>query len=217
LQAQLNPHFIFNALNAIQMYINLMDKRRANEYLVKLARLMRLFLDASREPFGTIQNEVLILSLYCELEKLRFEDKFDYEIHCDDTISRDTVMFPSMLVQPFVENAINHGLMNKGRNALLVISFVKKADQIVCTIDDNGIGRKKAMEMRQKSGRNNRSWGVSLSEERVQALNKLNGNNTSIKIIDKTDSDGNAAGTRVVITVSVHTNRLTNELHSYNH
>lgn len=217
LQAQLNPHFIFNALNAIQMYINLMDKRRANEYLVKLARLMRLFLDASREPFGTIQNEILILSLYCELEKLRFEDKFEYDIRCDDTISRETLMFPSMLVQPFVENAINHGLMNKGRNALLVISFVKEADMIICTIDDNGIGRKKAMELRQKSGRHNRSWGVGLSEERVQALNKLNGNNTSIEIIDKTDSDGNAAGTRVVITVSLHTNKLTNELQSHNY
>lgn len=217
LQAQLNPHFIFNALNSIQMYINLMDKRRANEYLVKLARLMRLFLDASREPFGTVQNEVLILSLYCELEKLRFEDKFEYEIRCDDTISRETLMFPSMLVQPFVENAINHGLMNKGRNALLVISFVKEADMIICTIDDNGIGREKAMELRQKSGRHNRSWGVSLSEERVQALNKLNGNNTSIEIIDKTDGDGNPAGTRVVITVSLHTNKLTNELQSHNY
>lgn len=201
LQSQLNPHFIFNVLNSIQLYINVMDRKRANEYLVKVSRLMRLFLDASRQPFTTLQHEMEILFLYCDLEKLRFENRFTYTISCDKSVELQNIYFPSMLTQPFVENAINHGLLGRKESGSLQINFKVKDEVLICTIEDNGIGRKSAAQLRGRENTYRKSWGMRLSAERMEVLNKINNNSVTLEITDKTDASGNATGTLVTITV----------------
>ncbi|WP_165836450.1 sensor histidine kinase [Taibaiella soli] len=201
LQSQLNPHFIFNVLNSIQMYINVMDRKRANEYLVKVSRLMRMFLDASRQPFTTVQHEMEMLSLYCALEKLRFENRFNYTISSNKFAEVQQAYFPSMLTQPFVENAINHGLLGKKEAGLLQIHFEAQGDRLVCTIEDNGVGRAAAGQSKDAGREYRKSWGMRLSAERMEVLNKINHNSVALEITDKTDASGNATGTLVTITV----------------
>lgn len=199
LRAQMNPHFIFNALNSIRRYILEKDIDNADNYLTKFATLMRRILDNSKLNFITLDNEIKTLELYLQLEKLRFDDSFSFNIKIDSRINLNKWLIPPMLLQPFVENAIWHGLAPKQREGKLNISIVKKNNSFIqCIIDDNGIGRKKAQEIAKKR-KNHSSTGLTNIKERITLLNKLYGKNISMKIIDKYNPDNTPAGTTIII------------------
>lgn len=203
LRAQMNPHFIFNTITAIQHYIVKEDTLLANEYLAKFAKLMRLFLESSRNNYVLLNDEIQLLQLYLVLEKLRFEDKFDYWLTIDPAINTNEVKIPSMLLQPFVENAINHGLMHRTEKGWLKIEIQSdaKGEKLICTINDNGVGRKKANELRQKNNPTHKSQGVKLIDERIEALFGLDEIQIEIDIEDKIDDQNTSLGTLIKLVI----------------
>lgn len=184
LQMQMNPHFIFNALNSIQSYVMSQDAFTANNYLSKFARLIRLFLDSSRSKFIPLYEEINLLTLYIELEKFRFENKFDFEILIHPQVNK-FVEIPTMILQPFVENAINHGLRYKHGKGLLSIQFYFEKGFIICKIEDNGVGRKNAEEIQSKSSKGYKSQGLKITTERLIIYNSINEANIAFSIKDK--------------------------------
>jgi len=203
LRAQMNPHFIFNAVGAIQHYIVKNDIVQANEYLAKFARLMRLYLESSRNNFSKLGDEINLLELYISLEKLRFEEKFDYTISVQGNLPAGTLQIPSMLLQPFVENAINHGLVHRTSKGNLLLKFMydHEAGNLNCVIDDNGIGRVKAAQLRDEKRNGHISRAGEIVEERVKTLFEAEEIEVSIGIIDKFDAGGIPAGTRVEVKI----------------
>lgn len=203
LQAQMNPHFVFNALHAIQDFILEKDERTTNRYLVKFSRLMRLFLESSKEKFISLEDELQLLTLYIELEQLRFEDKFEVEIDITEDLSNSLIEIPSMLIQPFVENAINHGLIHRQNPGKLQLAFALKNGQLHCRIEDNGIGRKKALAIKEQSIKSYKSRGMQLVEERQKMLNVIGETPVEITIKDLDTENGSACGTRVDLLINI--------------
>ncbi|MDQ3109830.1 MAG: histidine kinase [Bacteroidota bacterium] len=204
LRAQMNPHFVFNSLNSIQHFILTNKSADAGKYLNKFARLMRVILNNSEKSLITIREELEYLQLYLDLEEMRFEGKFISNIHIADGIDIDYLEIPAMLLQPYVENAILHGLTPKQGGGKLDISMRLKANTIICSITDNGIGREKAREMRQLSNRkDHKSLGMKITHDRLELINRLNGSQLSLTITDLYSEDGSAAGTRVDIFIPV--------------
>ena len=140
LRSQMNPHFIFNALNSVNQFIAKNDERAANKFLAEFSKLMRLVLDSSQEDFIPLAQEKDMLSLYLKLEHLRFRDKFDYELHIDENLDLEVIEIPPMLLQPYIENAIWHGLRCKETEGMLYVDISEKDNNIWATISDNGIG-----------------------------------------------------------------------------
>jgi ligand-binding sensor domain-containing protein len=170
LQAQMNPHFVFNAMNTLQNYILKHESEQANEYLGRFSRLMRLFLDASRNKFITIVKEVELLQHYIEIEQARLDTPFTYSIICDGAIDPDTEI-PSVIIQPFVENAILHGLRHRhDNNGKLEIAFKLSENDIICVVTDNGIGREEAKKINIAKGTNYKSQGMQLIDEKIETL-----------------------------------------------
>lgn len=200
LQSQMNPHFIFNALNSIQEYIILNQKNLASSYLSKFADLIRAYLDHSSKGFISLHEEIDCLNIYLELEKLRFEDKFSYEIN--NLVSNDAVKIPTMLIQPYVENAIKHGLLHKKENRILNISFthLKEEDCIKCIILDNGVGREKASQLRQSK---HESFATNANEKRLELLNFGKDKKIGCLIDDLLDQNNNPNGTRVTLLIPI--------------
>ncbi len=205
LRQQMNPHFIFNTLNSIQYYMYQHDKISTNNYLTKFSMLMRKTLENSQHTAIPIKDELDALQLYLELESLRFKEKFDYKIEVDDDIDVLIHKIPTMLIQPYVENAICHGLMNKDDKGFLNVSLKLEHDHITCTIEDNGIGREAAMEIRDNKNKNHNSLGTRITESRLNLVNSLYGKNLKIEYTDLKDENGNPTGTRVVIQIPVMT------------
>ncbi len=205
LRAQMNPHFIFNSIGAIQHYMLKNDTQSANEYLSKFAKLMRLFLESSRNNYTVLQNEINLLTLYITLEKLRFEEKFEYEIIVSPDLQPDAIKIPSMLLQPFVENAINHGLIHKTENGKLKVIFNKIAEknQLECVIDDNGVGRSKSSQINRLNKNTHVSQGTKIVEERVDTFMVMDDLEIDVRIIDKFESNGEAGGTRVRVVMQI--------------
>ena len=203
LQAQMNPHFIFNSLHAIQEFVLDKNDLVANAYLVKFSRLMRLFLESSKENYILLESELNLLKWYIELEQLRFEDQFDYKIYIDDNVEPTMIEIPSMMIQPFIENAINHGLVYKKVKGKLNISFTRKDNFILCTIEDDGIGRKLAAELKQKSYKSYKSRGMQITEERRKVINFIESSNINIHIKDLQDSTGKGIGTKVDLQIPI--------------
>jgi sensor histidine kinase YesM len=197
IKSQMNPHFLFNALNTIQSYIYTNDKENASQYLGKFSTLTRMILDMSNKEIVCIADEIKALKLYLELEQLRFEDKLHYTLQIDNAISIETAYIPSMLIQPYVENAIKHGLLHKKNDWQLQIQFIKKNDGIVVIVDDNGIGRKRSEELNKHKARLHQSFATNANQKRLEILNKGLAHNIALEIIDKTDAHGNAFGTTV--------------------
>lgn len=199
-RAQMNPHFIFNCMNSIQHYIVHNDVKQANKFLSQFAGLMRRTLDINAGHFITVEEEMNYLDNYLQLEQMRFDEKFSYKIICTDDIGRTQVLLPTMMLQPFAENAIQHGLRYLPDNSgLLTISFQNKNNMLVCTVDDNGIGRDAAQHLKKQSGRTHQSQGMSLIENKLSVLNNIHKTNAAVAVIDKLDADGKAAGTTVVL------------------
>jgi len=204
LRAQMNPHFIFNSLNSINKYILKSDHTNASRYLTRFAKLIRLILDNSNSREVALSDELEALKLYVEMESLRFSNKFVYEISIDENVSADTLQVPPLIIQPYVENAIWHGLLHKESGGRLFISVKTTNDNLLkCTVEDNGIGRARAKELKSKSATNNKSLGMKLTEERITMLNKHTSLNASIQIIDLESNTGEAAGTKVILTIPI--------------
>ena len=199
LQAQINPHFIFNALGVIQQFIVENDTETANMYLVRFARLMRMFLDSSKDKYISLDEEIKMLTLYIEMEKLCYEEKFTYSIQVDDKLRNRSVKLPSMLIQPFVENAIHHGLLLKEKPGNLLVDFQLRGKEMVCTVVDDGVGRKKALELKQKSYVSYKSRGMKITEERLKVLNHVEQAQYRLDIQDLQSPGGNSLGTQVMI------------------
>lgn len=203
LRAQMNPHFIFNCINSIQHFILNSDNDEAHKYLSKFAKLMRNVLDNSKTPVISLEKEIQTLELYMQLESLRFEEKFDYKVEIDPKIDLHYVEIPSMLIQPYIENSIWHGLMHKRGRGQIVVKLEQQEHHIKCIVEDNGIGREKAKEFKSKNKVTHKSVGMMITKERLEILNKVNKSDLSIKIIDKKDKDNNPCGTRVEIFVPI--------------
>jgi len=205
LRLQMNPHFLFNALNSIQQMILANEEMVATKYLSRFSKLLRSILIHSDKESISLREELDILKLYVELESVRFKEAFSYTIECDEDIDTDEVKIPTLLIQPFVENAIWHGLMHKEGMRQLKISFTDKDDHVQCIIEDNGIGRQAAREMKITSGQDKKhtSKGIAVSLERLKAMHKSGGATGSLEIIDMTDADGVALGTRVEINLPI--------------
>ncbi len=204
LQAQMNPHFIFNALQSIQDFIFNKDEREANRYIVKFSRLMRLFLESSKEKEIILTDEIMLIRLYVELEHLRFTDKFDYSIEVAPEVKPDSLVIPSMIIQPFVENAINRGLVNRKSKGFLKICFTLNNPYLEIQIEDNGIGRAAAEQLKRTSLKEHKSRGMQPVKERKNLLNLMEKTNISIDIIDLKNEQGEATGTRVLIGMKGH-------------
>lgn len=196
LRSQMNPHFIFNALGSIQYFIQTQETDKADNYLSDFAMLMRKILESSKSKFITLKEEAELLRLYIGLEKIRFEEVFDYTLIIDPEIELDNPV-PPMVIQPFVENAINHGIFNlKERKGELTIYFKYLSDQrIQCIIEDNGIGRKTSQLLKKS---NHKSRGMEIVNERVNTINQLSEVKVSMEIQDKY-KEGKPLGTKVVI------------------
>lgn len=199
LRAQMNPHFIFNCLNSINRFILVNDTEAASSYLTKFSRLIRMILDGSREDFITLEKETEALKLYIDMESMRFQDSFTWTMYIDPDIRLHDVVIPPLLLQPYVENAIWHGLMQApaGYPKRLEIRIYLSGQNLVIEIMDNGIGRSKAVEIKSKDGNKHKSHGITLTEERLKLMEKVKGIKTDVRIDDLTDQEGNAAGTRV--------------------
>ena len=196
LRLQMNPHFIFNALDSISSFIFKKDPKMAVRYLNNFAKLMRLTLESSMEHIHPVETEVSILKNYLELEKLRFSGKFDYEIELDEELDY-TIGLPPMLIQPHVENAILHGLKPKTSQGFLQISFKLEGESLCCTIEDDGIGREKAKDLPNKKA--HRSMATQINKDRIDLLRKSVDELIDLKIIDKYNQQGEACGTKVII------------------
>ncbi|HSG68755.1 MAG TPA: histidine kinase [Bacteroidales bacterium] len=203
LRSQMNPHFIFNTLNSIQYYVFQNDRIASNDYMTKFAKLIRKTLENSEHPAIPIYEEIDALRLYLELESLRFKQKFTWTIDIDEDIDTYMYKIPTMLIQPFVENSIGHGLMHKNGTGNILVRMKLGKDCINCSIEDNGIGRQKAMEIKNNKNENHVSLGTSITESRLKLVNSLYGKNMKVTYTDLHDKDGNASGTRVEICIPI--------------
>jgi ligand-binding sensor domain-containing protein len=201
LRQQMNPHFIFNTLNSIQYFLLDDDTTSSLTYLSKFAKLMRIVLDNSQHNFISIEDEIQGVRLYLELEALRFEESFDYEIVIDPQVNTYEYKMPALLLQPYVENSIRHGLLHKKGKGHLLVQITKEESALFCVIEDNGIGRRKAAEIKMKQGTFQQSLGSKITEDRIDILNSLYSNDIDIRYVDLEDEMGQPRGTRVEITL----------------
>lgn len=205
IKAQMNPHFIFNALNTIQSYIFTNDKIHANSYLGKFSELMRLVLDLSNQERVFLVDEIKTLRLYLELEKMRFEDTLEFVITVEGSINVEEILIPSMLIQPFVENSIKHGLLHKNSDRKLWVDFtlVEENTVLQVIVEDNGVGRKRAQEINRSRKRSHKSFSAEANKKRLEILNSGNRNPIVVDFIDKDDLEGNSTGTRVILRIPI--------------
>jgi hypothetical protein len=201
LRSQINPHFMFNSLNSIKDFILQAQTEKAAEYLSDFAHLIRRILQHSREKVISLKEELETLILYIDLEQLRFENAFDFNCIVDDNIDLEEVHIPPMLLQPYIENAIWHGLMHKADKGNLTLSFYRKSDCVLCEIDDDGIGRERARELKSLSAVRYKSMGMGITKDRIEILNKMNSLGISVIVEDKRDPAGNALGTKVTLQI----------------
>lgn len=203
LRQQMNPHFIFNTLNSIQYYMYQHDKISTNNYLTKFSLLMRKTLENSQHTAIPIKDELDTLELYLQLESLRFKEKFDFKIEVDDEIDTMLHKIPTMLIQPYVENAIVHGLVHKEGKGWVNISISLEDNYLVCKVEDNGIGRDASLEIQKEKNKNHNSLGTKITESRLNLVNSLYGKNMKIAYTDLKDNNGNPSGTRVIIHIPI--------------
>ncbi len=203
LRAQMNPHFIFNCLNSINRFIITNNPEKAADHLTKFAKLIRIVLEQSGKSFISLEDELACLRLYMDLEALRFEIPFQYEINTNE-INTSTVMIPSLLLQPFVENAIWHGLNgSRDINGMINISMSHQSGILHCKISDNGIGRTKANAAKHEIEIGKKSLGIKLTEHRLQLIDPLKSKDVGIVIYDLTTQSGESSGTCVDIRIPV--------------
>jgi ligand-binding sensor domain-containing protein/predicted acetyltransferase len=206
LMAQMNPHFIFNSLTSIQELIIVNKHDEGMHYLEQFSRLLRVVLQSSDKSFISLNLEITLLDLYLELESMRFSKLFYYAINIDPSIDTDEITIPAFLVQPFVENAVWHGLMQKKGERSVTINFTAEDEVLRCTIQDNGIGRNAASKINKKRDKTYQSMGLKITRERIELLKRQN-NIYNLTIQDDVDEKGDALGTTVRITMPLWLNK----------
>ena len=203
LRAQMNPHFLFNCLNSIKYYAISKTPEETADYLSKFALLVRTILKNSKSHTIAMKDEIEALRLYVQIENLRREDKFSYRIEIDDSLNMEEVRVPPMIFQPYIENAIWHGLMNKEGKGQLLIRIQDLGNVIQCMIEDDGIGRAEAMRLKKTRAFQKKSMGMQITQDRMALINEIYNIDTSLKIVDLVGPNGNALGTRVIIEIPV--------------
>ncbi len=208
--SQMNPHFLFNALNTIQSFIYSNDKKNASNYLGKFSELTRKVLDNSSKKAISLNEEIALLQLYLDIEKVRFGDNFTAIIATDPCLERDEIFFPPMLVQPYVENAIKHGLLHKQDKKEIFISIngLENKKEIEIIIDDNGIGRSKSMEINTQRT-SHLSFANTANEKRIDLINQGLDKKITFEIIDKKNEKGAATGTKIILVIPIMSESLT--------
>ncbi len=201
LRAQMNPHFIFNCLNSIDYYILKNETEKASDYLNRFSRLIRLILQNSSANYVNLKDELEALKLYMEMESLRFDHKFSYEVSVDASLQPEQVEIPPMLFQPYLENAIWHGLMHKEGHGMVRIALSRRNGYLKCVIEDDGIGREQAQRLKSKNSVRKKSMGMRITSDRIELINRLYDTHTSVRVIDLKDEAGKAAGTRVELDI----------------
>jgi tetratricopeptide (TPR) repeat protein len=204
LRLQMNPHFLFNAINSIQNYILNKSQQEAYDYLAKFAKLIRIVLNNSQEKTLVLHDELEMIDLYIELEQLRFSNTFDFKLKVDPGINEFEVTVPPMLIQPYIENAIWHGLMNleNERKGSLSVEINENNGTLTIIIEDNGIGREKARQYKKEDA--HRSVGMALTEQRLLMINKMQEyENANVTVVDLKHEKGMACGTKVEISIPV--------------
>ena len=192
----MNPHFIFNALNSVNSFISMNDTRQANKYLSDFSRLMRIVLENSQSDFVPLTEEVDTLELYLKLEHFRFQDKFDYDFYTDETLLNEEYAMPPMLIQPFIENAIWHGIRYKEGKGKLVVKLLAENDGLKMVIEDNGIGRKQSKALKTENQSQQKSTGMKNTKDRINLINDTYNSKIRLNIADL---EGEITGTRVEV------------------
>lgn len=201
LRAQMNPHFISNALNAIDSLVNQGRNKEASHYIIQFSRLCRVILNNSRHESVTLDEEIQMLTYFLNLEQLRMGDRLKYKMDIDPTLNIDQIAVPSMILQPFVENSIWHGIVSKPGGGTVLVQIKKRDEQMYqCVVEDDGIGREKSAELKAQMI-TRPSLGLAITEERIEKLHKIKGSH--IVTEDLHDNNGKAAGTRVTITLPI--------------
>ena len=202
LRTQMNPHFLFNSLNSINSFILKNDRHNASGYLTKFSRLMRLILDNSRNEWVTLERELKAIELYVQLESLRFNHSFTYVLNISEKLNPDNLVMPPMLIQPYIENAIWHGLMyRKEPGGLLQVDIMEAGEEIVVRITDNGVGRAASATLKSKTALQEKSYGMKITAERMRVVNMAYQIDAHAQVNDLWDDKGQAAGTEVILSL----------------
>ncbi|MCW5908280.1 MAG: histidine kinase [Chitinophagales bacterium] len=202
-KAQMNPHFIFNALNTIQSFIYLNDKQNATSYLGKFSQLTRTILEMSNKNSVSLQEEIDAILLYLDLEKTRFDEEMNFTIEVAPNINPSLVHIPSMIIQPYIENAVKHGLLHKKGERWLKCSFELKDNFLKVTIDDNGVGRVRSHELNKIKNKQHQSFATQANEKRLDALNRGHAGAVNVQYTDKISADSEPQGTTVELMIAV--------------
>lgn len=200
LRSQMSPHFIFNSLNSINNFILQNDREHASRFLTRFSKLMRQILDNSKNEWVSLKNELNALKIYIELEQLRFDGKFEVDIHVDDALDQEWILVPSLILHTYVENAIWHGLLHKKEGvARLSLECWQRDGWLYLLVKDNGIGRAASAEINRKALTAHKFHGIKISEERLLMVNEIYNAEASIDITDLKDIKGKPCGTQVVV------------------
>jgi len=201
LRLQMNPHFIFNALSNILNFINRKDTVNAANYLTSFSKLLRSTLESSREDYILLEEEIKSLKNYLNLQLLRYTGKFEYSIEIDEEIDIENAIIPPMLIQPFIENAIEHGIRHKQGKGHIYIRFRLEEKKVICEVEDDGVGREKAWETKYQKRKTHKSLATEIITERIQSLNKKLKQKIKLNIIDLKTATNEPSGTRVVLDI----------------
>ncbi|WP_407667053.1 sensor histidine kinase [Mucilaginibacter sabulilitoris] len=203
LRTQMNPHFIFNSLNSINRFILQNNKTDAAEYLTKFSRLVRMILQNSQNTIITLEDELNALRLYLELEMLRFDNRFSYNLTIENDVDISMIKVPPLIIQPFVENAIWHGLMPKETPGLVEIVITEADNMLITKVSDDGVGRAQAVPEENNHVKNHRSYGIDLTTQRIKIMYNETPSKAPVTINDLTDTEGNPAGTEVILILPI--------------
>ncbi|HEX5669556.1 MAG TPA: histidine kinase, partial [Chitinophagaceae bacterium] len=201
LKAQMNPHFIFNSLSSINWFILKNKTQEASDYLTSFSRLIRMVLTNSDKPVISLDEELKMLRLYLDMEQLRLEHSFDYRIEMMNNIDPAEIYMPPMILQPFCENAIWHGLSHKLEKGLLTVNFELQGQLLNCTIADNGVGREKASRLKNNAGHKDRSMGIQITKSRLSLFNGAEKESDFYTIEDVLNDEGSIDGTKVSLKI----------------
>jgi hypothetical protein len=206
LRAQMSPHFIFNSLNSINTFILKNDRENASGYLGKFSQLVRLILDNSRTEWVLLANELKALKLYIELESLRLDKAFSYQIRIAPEVNVSEALVPPLIIQPYVENAIWHGLsLRQGPGGMITIDILKEHDELRVVISDNGVGRAEAARIESRNNIRHKSHGMKITAERLAVVNEVYKVNAAVTVTDCPDAASGLAGTKVLLTIQYRT------------
>ncbi len=201
LRAQMNPHFIFNCLNSIKSLIQQNENEKSVTYLTTFSKLIRNLLNNADKKEISLFDEIATCKLYLQLEAMRFDTKFSYTVNVDDTIDLKSIQVPALIIQPFIENAIWHGIVPRNTGGKLLLNVLRKDGVIEIIIDDDGIGREASQQNKSASGLVHQSKGVNLTQTRLELNNLLQQKQAELEVIDKRDEYAVAAGTTIIIKI----------------